>query len=160
MDKKFQSTLPRRERLLESVNPVVACDFNPRSRVGSDRIPRFKNIIFVRFQSTLPRRERQSLHFSCSRLILFQSTLPRRERLAPESRADYMKENFNPRSRVGSDGFSAVVIPYASQFQSTLPRRERQQNTLIFSLIPPFFTHLTKFFIPPPLFSQSTSFPL
>lgn len=85
--------------------------------------------------------------------------LPRRERPIRQDIRREIVQNFNPRSRTGSDGKVLTVAGRMGQFQSTLPRRERQQNTPIFPLIPPFFTHLTKFFIPPPLFSQSTSFP-
>ena len=83
-------------------------------------------------------------------LIIFQSTLPRRER--PELYRDggEMHENFNPRSRGGSDK-RVEAIPdkeyrisihapaegatktwtlgfICGEFQSTLPRRERQNS--------------------------------
>ena len=79
----FQSTLPRRERLLPlalAVNPeggfnprsrvgsdsqffqILLCSFgfNPRSRVGSDKIALSFGKYFAWFQSTLPRRERRA----------------------------------------------------------------------------------------------------
>ena len=56
----FQSTLPRRERLLTIRLSDRSCQF----------------------QSTLPRRERQQVAAASDRVDdLFQSTLPRRERL-------------------------------------------------------------------------------
>ena len=77
---KFQSTLPRRERLqtkmcsiwLIHFNPrsregsdassfavgAKVADFNPRSREGSDLLTRIHHRMYSLFQSTLPRRER------------------------------------------------------------------------------------------------------
>ena len=55
---RFQSTLPRRERL----------EANKAIREAH------------KFQSTLPRRERQRKYVRKTRSIRFQSTLPRRER--------------------------------------------------------------------------------
>ena len=56
--KEFQSTLPRRERLLATVTSDVICDFNPRSREGSDLYKLIDELKDAQFQSTLPRRER------------------------------------------------------------------------------------------------------
>ncbi len=102
------------------------------------------------FQSTLPRRERR--HFcpgTCNR-IRFQSTLPRRERQsclitfslighisihAPAKGATATSDctynfinNFNPRSREGSDNNYSQNRYQCLSFQSTLPRRERRYN--------------------------------
>ncbi len=77
----FQSTLPRRERL----------DWQSKMPIGWE------------FQSTLPRRERLSVRRIMLSTREFQSTLPRRERLH-FSATSHSSENFNPRSRVGSDG--------------------------------------------------------
>ena len=60
---KFQSTLPRRERLL--CNPLRrfrSLNFNPRSRGGSDLRLWELLLWYVVFQSTLPRRERQQTY--------------------------------------------------------------------------------------------------
>ena len=63
-------------------------------------------------------------------ICLFQSTLPRRERLN-SVKEFFMVKNFNPRSRVGSDG-QAKFLPMCFQiFQSTLPRRERRTVRLL-----------------------------
>ena len=56
---QFQSTLPRRERPIPHLAPVLS----------------------FRFQSTLPRRERLNTPSNRSAIRIFQSTLPRRERL-------------------------------------------------------------------------------
>ena len=100
----FQSTLPRRERLLTLLilNPVLIISihapakgatkkekdlynqikhFNPRSREGSDVGVEFNHNIIG---------------------------------------------NFNPRSREGSDDTAAVERYASTEFQSTLPRRERR----------------------------------
>ena len=97
----FQSTLPRRERLLLYILWPHGIHFNPRSREGSDifarnidkwpiisihapakgatRLKSYSTTVEI-FQSTLPRRERQSWVIIFNPSILFQSTLPRRER--------------------------------------------------------------------------------
>ena len=101
--KLFQSTLPRRERLTAFCAAVTSsfisihapakgataggrnhrkrvCDFNPRSREGSDGDPAMARAGANAFQSTLPRRERRFYWF-----VYIHSG------------------NFNPRSREGSD---------------------------------------------------------
>ena len=57
---KFQSTLPRGERLEEMRLVKGDRDFNPRSREGSDFFFQDPNHVLFKFQSTLPRGERQS----------------------------------------------------------------------------------------------------
>ena len=100
---KFQSTLPRRERR-SSCNSFIKnrLYFNPRSREGSDGLENVIQRISQKFQSTLPRRERLSeIHLPIPSQK-FQSTLPRRERLN-----------------------RSIRIRREYLFQSTLPRRER-----------------------------------
>ena len=148
----FQSTLPRRERLY-LISPAA-------SR--------------TRFQSTLPRRERRVQSQYSSEFSKFQSTLPRRERhiptvlpipyntisihapakgaTNPSPSCVASTNNFNPRSREGSDhrlanfGKSSHISIHAPAkgatphglavcnllaiFQSTLPRRERLFNSV------------------------------
>ena len=57
----------------------------------------------------------------------FQSTLPRRERHETAKR-NPDPQNFNPRSREGSDAFSTSSGFSSLGFQSTLPRRERLRS--------------------------------
>ena len=76
--------------------------FNPRSREGSDTGPRNISRPMSTFQSTLPRRERRLLSRYGSDWARFQSTLPRRERRMQQRGSKY-DQNFNPRSREGSD---------------------------------------------------------
>ena len=80
---KFQSTLPRRERLY--------------------RLLHMRSI--WTFQSTLPRRERQPFKSGRAGNSRFQSTLPRRERLFTGQQPAAAAGNFNPRSHEGSDGY-------------------------------------------------------
>ena len=55
----FQSTLPRRERRKRNQKKqMVFRNFNPRSREGSDQLRLHSRKRYREFQSTLPRRER------------------------------------------------------------------------------------------------------
>ena len=121
----FQSTLPRGERPFSAIKFLSFCDFNPRSRVGSDLDCRLIYHFFVKFQSTLPRGERHTLteppvyaayfnprsrvgsdfnHFTDRlKVAIFQSTLPRGERPFSIMAVPSSARHFNPRSRVGSD---------------------------------------------------------
>ena len=56
---EFQSTLPRRERLLIALIYLVLPYFNPRSHEGSDDTDGHFVLGVTGFQSTLPRRERR-----------------------------------------------------------------------------------------------------
>ncbi len=143
---KFQSTLPRRERHLGTVQIYTSTVFQSTLPRRERRTMFVGNNEFGIFQSTLPRRERlmeQVLHM---RKWLFQSTLPRRERPQSLHKAA-VEANFNPRSHEGSDlyncnctcsafyfnprsheGSDCRNLPFCTvsrRFQSTLPRRER-----------------------------------
>ncbi len=130
--RRFQSTLPRRERRDTRTRRSYSYHFNPRSRVGSDVEVLEVVQQEVKFQSTLPRRERPSCTAGTApgawyfnprsrvgsdhgRLMaaelddLFQSTLPRRERRSLQASITAFA-NFNPRSRVGSDGTTRPCI--------------------------------------------------
>ena len=122
----FQSTLPRRERLsgdTAAEKSRLISIHAPAKGATSDweRQRREKQ-----FQSTLPRRERLRQHFYATpeyvisihapakgatssgvtphRPAPFQSTLPRRERQRTERAEARNGDDFNPRSREGSDG--------------------------------------------------------
>ena len=79
---EFQSTLPHGER--HRIGRLVVCN--------------------DRFQSTLPHGERPRDHVDDRTIIVFQSTLPHGERLWLRSTGS-STAHFNPRSRMGSDGF-------------------------------------------------------
>ena len=146
MKDTFQSTLPRRERLLCTGYPPLAQDFNPRSREGSDLIK------MVEFQ-----QKRISIH------------APAKGATTPQHCRTPKHRHFNPRSREGSDetiryycsgirisihapakgatflimqicwrwsisihapakgatSLTSIIILHQNLFQSTLPRRER-----------------------------------
>ena len=127
---EFQSTLPRRERPIGGPCAALREYFNPRSRVGSDSAPVIGYCISSSFQSTLPRRERPEEPATLWELSEFQSTLPRKERPAGHIYHLIFDNNFNPRSRVGSDGcpYRRATLSYG--FQSTLPRRERHPQKI------------------------------
>ena len=76
---KFQSTLPRRERLTFIISAHLSSDFNPRSREGSD-----SHCFLVRPAGTIsihaPAKGATVIFAMASRYSAFQSTLPRRER--------------------------------------------------------------------------------
>ena len=120
---KFQSTLPRGERLRSAGNGFAPCTF----------------------QSTLPRGERQTQTIRDCRCTKFQSTLPRGERRQKWHEPQNLHD-FNPRSHEGSDAQLAqcccntrisIHAPTRGatsmhdrasvhfRFQSTLPRGER-----------------------------------
>ena len=103
----FKSTLPRRERHSDAKITIFQCNFNPRSREGSDasgnQKDRFLSIsIHAPAKGATKERAKQKFQW------IFQSTLPRRERLP-----------------------SSVIPPFLSKFQSTLPRRERRSLFLL-----------------------------
>ena len=129
--------------------------FNPRSREGSDRSRVCRKLSASGFQSTLPRGERLKVTDVRVERLQFQSTLPRGERPYTAGYQPMDSENFNPRSREGSDvrlasqylGLNSISIHAPArgattfstlllsqhEFQSTLPRGERPDNIYILS---------------------------
>ena len=121
---KFQSALPRGERLQQLRYAPEPKHFNPRSREGSDGcVPAWKICISIsirapargatlieradlvraqQFQSALPRGERLKCCYCQVGDPEFQSALPRGERPGRLSGTGG-STNFNPRSREGSD---------------------------------------------------------
>ena len=133
----FQSTLPRRERLLRPSLHLCRLYFNPRSRGGSDQhyIDLVREAYYISIHA--PAEGATQIYFVCFHCSIFQSTLPRRERLrvcswlrlevnisihAPAegatsaiSCAASLELYFNPRSRGGSDSLHtlpASELPY------------------------------------------------
>ena len=121
---KFQSTLPRRERLMSVSAHLTHPDFNPRSHEGSDEpvlIYDFCPVISIHAPTKgatphqigfrkphadfNPRSHEGSDRAFPRNTVLswiFQSTLPRRER-PPRTSFLYCTGYFNPRSHEGSD---------------------------------------------------------
>ena len=121
---KFQSTLPRGERLktwVRFVNRKVS--IHAPARGATDRNAVVSEIGL--FQSTLPRGERPSQ----SRNTSFHDGFNPRSRAgsdAPAYSCPPHNPSFNPRSRAGSDRQSRASDALA-WFQSTLPRGERRE---------------------------------
>ena len=118
--------------------------FNPRSRAGSDILPRRVSIDYI-VSIHAPARGATRRCNSKPALVRFQSTLPRGERLNAEVGID-VGISFNPRSRAGSDLYNLFIMDrvkvsihapargatytkrashWTEEFQSTLPRGER-----------------------------------
>ena len=123
---KFQSTLPREERLMVAI-------LNQKILVFQSTLPREErpDILYIlllklRFQSTLPREERQLPQVPYMGKDKFQSTLPREERLS----ALYLSVSVQSIS-IHAPTRGATAGPFLmhkiKEFQSTLPREERQQ---------------------------------
>ena len=99
---RFQSTLPRRERLPATPKLEHFRYFNPRSREGSDRVAISSFVYLLYFNP----RSREGSDYVGGFMITLYS-------------------DFNPRSREGSDEYPTNFLFHLFQFQSTLPRRER-----------------------------------
>ena len=78
--------------------------FNPRSRVGNDKVNYEWLTEGTGFQSTFPRGERPNATKSSELPCQFQSTFPRGER-PTQMRNNDANHDFNPRSRVGNDDY-------------------------------------------------------
>ena len=121
--------------------------FNPRSREGSDAIWKKHFTEGITFQSTLPRRERRDLEKAfyggdnisihapakgaTGELYIKQYRCHISIHAPAKGATDSMSavgvgvEDFNPRSREGSDSCLFCAHSVYFSFQSTLPRRER-----------------------------------
>ena len=131
-DNIFQSTLPRRERPGRSFCPIMLCFISIHAPAKGATLPgkacaASGNISihapakgatssyavwyrFLQFQSTLPRRERLYPYSWLSSSYRFQSTLPRRERHGWMPCIHMLHNDFNPRSREGSDCTESVSV--------------------------------------------------
>ena len=142
---EFQSTLPRGERRRVSAGKSARNYFNPRSREGSDRIPRRKDkrrlhfnprsregsdlftirrILITSFQSTLPRGERPLTQSVPTWSAVFQSTLPRGERRELLTN-DKLSEAISIHAPARGATLRRLHPEKRHLFQSTLPRGER-----------------------------------
>ena len=99
---KFQSTLPRGERLPDLPETAQRYFVSIHAPARGATQPLLYPTLADAFQSTLPRGERPRYFASVLHLVRFQSTLPRGERL-----------------------WAAQVQGASDLFQSTLPRGER-----------------------------------
>ena len=122
---KFQSTLPRGERLSRSRTGHNICtDFNPRSREGSDFL---LSVLIVQFRISIhapargathriqlvirisiisihaPARGATRVRLVCCRRLAISIHAPARGATAPAQTVKSYTVDFNPRSREGSD---------------------------------------------------------
>ena len=127
--RKFQSTLPRGERLHSPYFEISSYNFNPRSREGSDSAVLALVPISSQFQSTLPRGERRTVTIADRDGNKISIHAPARGATSMLLFPKFRFLDFNPRSREGSDMYRGVHPTLNSRFQSTLPRGERPQST-------------------------------
>ncbi len=151
---EFQSTLPRRERLvragllgdIEQVSIHAPAQGATVNHPGTLHLNEFQSTLPRRerhtaakdhdhdgvFQSTLPRRERLYTSASVLPTMMFQSTLPRRERLSqPQQLPQQDTVSIHAPAQGATPRPSAPSTPRTS-FQSTLPRRERLERQAMF----------------------------
>ena len=123
---EFQSTLPRGERRRVSAGKSARNYFNPRSREGSDRIPRRKDKRRLHFN---PRSREGSDLFTIRRILItsFQSTLPRGERRELLTN-DKLSEAISIHAPARGATLRRLHPEKRHLFQSTLPRGERRAN--------------------------------
>ena len=124
----FQSTHPRGVRHHWEPVPDSGASFNPRTRVGCDRIKELVRLQAELFQSTHPRGVRHS-PAEIAGLSGFVSihapawgATPSGHRQCPG------RACFNPRTRVGCDPSITASAPSPHLFQSTHPRGVRQAH--------------------------------
>ena len=99
-DKSFQSTLPRRERLVDAI----------------------KNLTIAMFQSTLPRRERRGRHMEIRARPCFNPR-SREGSDAIRRRSTGYRRCFNPRSREGSDMCQREQTKHSQQVSIHAPAK-------------------------------------
>ena len=102
---KFQSTLPREERLWSMWKQACSSDFNPRSHERSDKALAERGVGGEKISIHAPTRGATLMDFKAQLASdIFQSTLPREERQCHAARF-FKSTNFNPRSHERSDVF-------------------------------------------------------
>ena len=154
---KFQSTLPREERLSCFILTYGLIYFNPRSHERSDKSCSFTSLHLILISIHAPTRGATYFHFMRSVIIAisihaptrgatyapntplfasrFQSTLPREERHNGCGIRHSLYPYFNPRSHERSDLSTVVQTADDIIFQSTLPREERLILNFVFNII-------------------------
>ena len=109
--------------------------FNPRTRVGCDRIRGAgADAALAAFQSTHPRGVRRTPASSPAAITRVSIHAPAWGATSPAMCRPWPRSSFNPRTRVGCDRKARVVRPSRWSFQSTHPRgvrlclRDRQRR--------------------------------
>ena len=139
---RFQSTLPRGERLYLILKPPNPKCFNPRSHAGSDARGRLPATFQRGFN---PRSHAGSDQVNGSFSSGQSSFNPR----SHGERLLYVIDRvgvpcFNPRSHAGSDLFMVFALLRAGMFQSTLPRGERLSSVSNLIQVPEFQSTLPR----------------
>ena len=100
--------------------------FNPRTRVGCDRLGPLGRGAAARFQSTHPRgvRRRDLPAYLCGRAVSIHA--PAWGATVPDARRRVRVVGFNPRTRVGCDRRLRSLSAMPGWFQSTHPRGVRK----------------------------------
>ena len=121
---RFQSTLPRRERLPILCWSAHTANFNPRSREGSDK---FIDCDSNFFNISIHAPAKGATTLRLLSFLIFYHFNPRSREGSDfnEYNKRIEERDFNPRSREGSDTTTTSPHRYSNRFQSTLPRRER-----------------------------------
>ena len=120
----FQSTRPRGARLSCKTHFYEKWSFNPRARVGRDKVAAETNGVITEFQSTRPRGARPTARATTSTLPTFQSTRPRGAR-------QWLVNKLTGASDVSIHapawGATLLILPLVAicLFQSTRPRGAR-----------------------------------
>ena len=150
--REFQSTLPRRERLLRPFFIVHAVQISihaPAKGATMEKLADYEDLeisihapakgatnqiqnqnLYSRFQSTLPRRERRQIQMRSFLLMYFN---PRSREGSDRSTTNPNRSgtNFNPRSREGSDAIRAPGYESRPDFNP----RSREGSDLTISRI-------------------------
>ena len=122
---QFQSTLPRRERLVSLVHCHGIRAISIHAPAKGATLPAMPVRASFRISIHAPAKGATGARKTDkSTQGEFQSTLPRRERRR-NTISSVGTLNFNPRSREGSDFLFLRHFRTSKAFQSTLPRRER-----------------------------------
>ena len=100
--------------------------FNPRTRVGCDRLSSLQRSGCIQFQSTHPRGVRRNVYRNWTGQKTFQSTHPRGVRRTSSRPRSRRCRSFNPRTRVGCDNTAGPLSSKPALFQSTHPRGVRR----------------------------------
>ena len=122
----FQSTLPRRERRYWAYSCSSSWHFNPRSRAGSDVKLQADIVDNFKFQSTLPRRERRTALQTALAPVMISIHAPAQGATRDTAAMGHLPEDFNPRSRAGSDPYhdgqctAAIISIHAPAQGATL----------------------------------------
>ena len=106
----FQSTLPREERQSWRTHSLKGVNFNPRSHERSDVVEALRTH-YIHISIHAPTRGATGVDIINQKILLFQSTLPREERQYQDS-SNSGTGYFNPRSHERSDVVEALRTHY------------------------------------------------